>query len=174
MEKIFRSVTLFLLFGSILGYAQIPDWAKSFEQIVTQNGINKNYSSYMTEKIDYEGHHVKPISNLNLEDNTVYIQFFSQLKGNFSFYINGNFMQQYHIDTFINSGGELELDMYPFKIPDGENTAILKIISLEYGSVITEIKKNHPMIYIKLDKLSKDWYIDHTDVDRYAPMYFSN
>jgi hypothetical protein len=171
MEMIAKMFFYGVYLVPFIGFSQTPDWAYSLEQITYQEGVNTVHASYVKEKLDYQEHKVRSVSEMNLNDNTVYIQFFSEVDSTFKFYLDDELVASHQVNTYIKPDGSLDIFMYPIQLPILKNERTLKVKSLKYGTFTSVIKKDYPMVYAKYD--NNNWYVEHSDVDRIAIFYFS-
>ncbi|KQC34352.1 hypothetical protein AAU57_14150 [Nonlabens sp. YIK11] len=171
MEKIVRVLIVVISVYSIQVKGQIPGFTTSFEENTFSYNGKMVHETYSVEIPGFNEAMTYSPEELGVNTNHLNIQFFSEVDGIFKFYLNDELVMSREVNTKIDENGKLpNLIFYPIQFPSGNNSAILKVSLLKYGEFQTEIKKSHPMLYLK--RYDGEWYLDHTTVVQLPFQFF--
>lgn len=166
---LFSWILILTACGSL--YAQIPEFATSFEEREYTYNNNRIHATFTVEIPGANNALTYTLQEMGITDDQVNIMFFSEVNDTFNFYVDGHLQLSETVNTIVSKDGDLtEFILYPIKFPEGKDTAILTVSSLLYGGFQTEIKRSYPMLYLK--RYKNEWYLDHNTVVKIPFQFF--
>ena len=174
MEKIVKqkwNIFLVFLMLNIISNAQMS----LIQEIVNEcNGIKVKH--YYLNETPNDDDLTFSLDEMKISKTQCRIHFFSEVDDEFTLYINGTLYKKEKVNTTpsveedgIARGNAIILEI---DYPNGENTFNLRVESNKYGCFETEVRKEHPMLYIKY--WDKTWYLSHTTVFWLPTGHFMN
>jgi hypothetical protein len=168
MEKIVRKYLIFTVVTVLATFAhgQTPN---STVIDKTENFCNskKAYHYYSIESPSKEKYTVST-EKMGIDTDKLNLHFFSEVDDKFIISVNGRQHLTTNVNTRYVDGGNTRVIRIPF--PNGSESFTLKVTSLKYGCFETEVRKQHPMLYIKY--FNNEWYLDHNTVFEIPYFYF--
>jgi len=170
MEKTVNSRILWISLSILITNVSLGQSNPTVIDNFTNNcGSTKVNHYYSVEEPDDKKYTFSPVE-MKINTDLLNLHFYSEVNDDFKIYVNGSLHSDILVNTKLESGGRTRLVKIDF--PNGTDKFTLRLVSTKYGCFETEVRKQHPLLYIKY--LSNTWHLDHNTVFELPQMYFMN
>lgn len=171
-----RNSSLILMCFLFISLLQAQDSSSSIiEKIENECNGTENIHYYANET-PVDKNLTFSLDEMKISKTQCRLHFFSEVDDEFTLYINGTVYKTTKVNTIpsvkedsIAKGNAIILEI---DYPEGNDKFTLRVESNKYGCFETEVRKEHPMLYVKY--WDNTWYLSHTTVFRVPAKHFMN